>query len=264
MIRLSRISALVASMLLTIFCVAARTSLRTDSIRMEPLPVYDSSHPSRIIRFTPVVSVGGMSTINNYKTVIPGLTDIQTAPGTLMRAGMHVDFFIHRSLSISTGLEGSVNNSRVSIGIINSASGTASALYLNKHFYEAIVPVSVSFRLNMGWRLKSTFGIGAYMAKGIGGTVKASGYTSGINSIGQPVVDHLYYTKDYYSESMPVINSVRDFDFGPRISAGFLYRNRFSINLVFQTSVRNLSENHNVLDIRYRHINLAWEVGYSF
>lgn len=264
MIRLSRISALAALIALTALCAAARTSLRTDSIRMEPLPVYDSSHPARIIRFTPVVSVGGMSTLNNYKSVIPGLTDIQTAPGVLMRAGVHVDFFIHRSLVITTGLEGAVNNSRVSIGIINSSSSTVSSLYLNKHFYEVIVPVTVNARFNMGWRLKSTFGIGAYMAKGVGGTLKASGYTSGINSLGQPVVDHLYYTKDYYSETMPVINSVKDFDFGPRISAGFLYRNRYSINIVFQTSARNLALNHNVLDINFRHINLAWEVGYCF
>lgn len=264
MIRLSRISAFVASMLLTVFCTAARTSFRTDSIRMEPLPVYDASHPARIIRFTPVVSVGGMSTLNNYKSAIPGLTDIQTAPGLMMRAGLHVDFFIHRSLALTTGLEGSVNNSRVAIGIINSTSSTVSSIYLNKRFFEAIVPVMVSLRFNMGWRLKSTFGIGAYLAKGIGGTVKASGYTSGINAIGQPVVDHLYYSKDYYSESMPVINGVKDLDFGPRITAGFLYRNRISINLVFQTSARNLAVNHNVLDINYRHINLAWEVGYCF
>ncbi len=251
-------------MVLTIFCAAARSSLRTDSIRMEPLPVYDSSHPARIVRFTPVISLGSNSSINNYKSVIPGLTDIQTAPGFMMRAGVHVDFFIHRSLALTTGLEGSINNTRVAVGIVNSSS-SVSSIYLNEHYYEAIVPVMVSFRLNMGWKLKSMFGIGAYMAQGIDGTSKASGYTSGINALGQPVVEHLYYEKDYYTDDMPVISSVKSFDFGPRISAGFIYRNRMSLNLVFQTSIPNLvAVNHNVLDIHYRHINAALEFGYSF
>lgn len=234
----------------------------SDTVRTAPL--YDASHPIRIVRFTPVLSAGYSSSVNNYKSVIPGLTDMQTAPGILMRAGLHVDFFIHRSLSLSTGLEGSINNSRVAIGIIESTANTIGSAYISHHYYEAIVPVSVNFRLYLGWRIKGLLGIGAYLAKGVGGTTKVSGYTSGINSIGQPVIDHLYYSKDYFSEDMSVINSVKDFDFGPRISAGFLFRNCISWNFVFQTSARNLAVNHNVLDIKYRHINFAFELGYCF
>lgn len=264
MTHFSRIPAFLAALLLGILCTAAHNSPSSDTVRIEQPPLYDASHPARIVRFTPVVSLGNTSSINNYKSVLPGLTDMQTAPGILLRAGVHVDFFIHRSLSLSTGLEGSVNNSRVAVGIIEESTNTIASAYISNHYYEAIVPVSVNFRLNLGWRIKGMVGIGGYMAKGIGGTTKASGYTSGSNSLGQTIVDHLYYKKDYYSESMSVINSVRDFDFGPRISAGLLLRNRISWNLVFQTSARNLAVNHNVLDIRYRHISFAFELGYSF
>lgn len=264
MIRFSRFTALLAAMAVAVLAAGARTSLHNDSIRMEPMPVYDSSHPSRLVRFTPVVAIGGASTINNYRSVIPGLTDMQTSPGPVLRAGLHVDFMIHRSLAITTGLEASVNNADVAIGMVNDELNSVSSVYLNHRYFEAIVPIMVSVRFNMGWRLKSVFGAGIYLAQGIGGTTKASGYTSGINSIGQAVVDHLYYSKDYYSDSMPVINSVKDFDFGPRLSAGFLYRNRWSWNFVFQTGIPNLAHHNNALDIHYRHINLAMELGYTF
>lgn len=242
----------------------ARTSLRCDSLRMDPIPVYDASHPSRFVRFSPVIAVGGASALNNYRSAIPGLTDMQTAPGLMLRAGLHVDFMIHRSLAITTGLEGSVNNANMAIGILDNSSNTISSLFLDNRYFEVTVPVMVSVRFNMGWRLKSVFGAGIFLSQGVSGTTKASGYTSGINSIGQPMVDHLYYSKDYYDDHMPVINSVKDFDFGPRIITGVLYRDRWSYNIVFQTGVPNLARYHNVLDIRYRHISLAMELGYTF
>lgn len=264
MTRFSRISALLGALVLAMLSVSARTSLLNDTIMMQPLPVYDASHPQKIVRFTPVVSVGSSSALNNYRTVVPGLTDMQTSPGFMLHAGLHVNFFIHRSLALTTGLEGSINNSRIALGIIDGSSNSIGSAYISHHYYEAVVPVYVSFRLNLGWRIKGMFGVGAYLAKGIDGTTKTSGYTSGINSLGQPVIDHLYYKRDYYSENMSVVNSVKDFDFGPRISAGFIFRHRITWNLVFQTSARNLAINHNVLDINYRHISYALEVGYTF
>ncbi len=264
MTRIPHISAILATLLIGILSASARTSLLSDTIRMAPLPVYDASHPARIVRFTPVIAVGNSSSINNYRKSIPGLTDIQTAPGLMMRAGLHVDFFIHRSLVLSTGLEGAINNSYVAMGIIDQSTNTIGSAYINHHFYDATVPVLVNFRLNLGWRIKGTFGIGGYISQGLGGTTKASGYTSGINSIGQPVIDHLYYKKDYYSEDMSVVNNVKKFDYGPRISAGIMLRNHFISNIVFQTSAHNLATNHNVLGIKYRHYSLALEFGYSF
>ncbi len=259
-----RISAFLVALTLGVFASHARTCLLTDSMRMTPLPVYDASHPGRIMRFSPVVAVGNASSINNYRSAIPGLTDIQTAPDLMLRAGLHVDFFIHRSLVLTTGLEGSVSNSHVALGIINEPTNTIASAYITHHYYEAIVPVLVNFRLNLGWRIKGSFSIGAYLAEGLGGNTKASGYSSGINSLGQPVIDHLYYKKDYYSEDMSVVNNVKKFDYGPRICAGLILRNRFTSNLVFQTSARNLATNHNVLGIKYRHISFAIEFGYSF
>lgn len=265
MIRFIRTSVFIISLILSVMYAGAANHAATDSL-MPPddLPVYDSAHPARIVRFTPVFAVGGSSSVNNYKHVIPGLTDMQTAPGIMFRAGIHVNFFIHRSLAITTGLEGSVSNSRVAIGMIDNTTHSISSIFHSNHYYEAIVPVGVSFRLNMGWRIKSIIGVGAYLSKGLGGYSRTSGYTSGTNSLGQSVINHLYYKKDYYSDSMPLINSVKNFDFGPRLSAGFLYRDRISMKYVFQISTRNLSFHNTVLDIRYRHISSALEIGYIF
>lgn len=264
MTRLSRISAFIMVLILSVISAGAANHAATDSLMPRDIPVYDSSHPARIVRFTPVFAVGGSSSVNNYKKVIPGLTDMQTAPGIMFRAGIHVNFFIHRSLAITTGLEGSVSNSRVAIGMVDNSTNSISSIFHTNHYYEAIVPVGVSFRLNMGWRIKSIIGVGAYLAQGLGGHSSTSGYTSGINSIGQTVINHLYYKRDYFSDSMPLINSVKDFDFGPRLSAGFLYRNRISMKYVFQISTRNLSNHNSVLDIKYRHISSALEIGYTF
>lgn len=264
MTRIIRISVLIFSLFLSVIHAAAANNAASDSLMPRDLPIYDSAHPSRIVRFTPVFAVGGASSVNNYKHVIPGLTDMQTAPGILLRAGIHVNFFIHRSLAITTGMEGSVSNARVAIGMVDNTTNSISSIFHTNHFYEAIIPVGVSFRLNMGWRIKSIIGVGAYISKGLGGYSRTSGYTSGTNSLGQTVINHLYYKKDYYGDSMPLINSVKDFDFGPRLSAGFLYRDRISMKYVFQISTKNLSYHNTVLDIKYRHINSALEIGYIF
>lgn len=264
MTRFFRISSFFAAVVLCFLTAGAHTSWLPDTTATQLPPIYDTSRPLKVVRFTPVVSVGGASSINNYQSVIPGLTDMQTAPGLVLRAGVHVNFFIHRSLALVTGLEGSVNNSRVALGIINESSNTIGSIYITHNYWEATVPVYVNIYHNLGWRIKGTVGIGAYLAQGLGGTTKASGYTSGMNSLGQSVIDHLYYSKDYYSEEMSVVNSVKRFDFGPRISAGLLLRNRVSMNMVFQISAQNLAVNHNVLDIKYRHVSLAMEIGYYF
>lgn len=106
--------------------------------------------------------------------------------------------------------------------------------------------------------------IGGYMAYGLAGKARTSGYASGQNSLGQSVIYHLFYKRAYYDESNSVINSVKRQDFGPRLSAGVLYRGHYSFTWVFQMSARNLAVNHNVLDVKYRHLSLGFEVGYIF
>lgn len=228
------------------------------------VPLYDSSPAKKFMDIKLQFTVGGSSTVNNYKSVIPGLSDMQFSPAAMFRTGIDVAFNIKKSLAIGTGLEFGIHNSRFALSLVDANTSSINSVYSKNHYYDLNVPVYVSFRLNLGRRIQGLIDVGGYFAYGLGGKVKSSGYTSGQNSLGQPVINHLYYKKDYFDDNISVINSVKRFDYGPRLSAGILIRQHYSFNWVFQMSTPNLAINHNVLDVKYRHLTLGFEVGYVF
>lgn len=227
-------------------------------------PVYDTSAPSKFVEIKPHLAVGMSTAADNYSDVIPGLTDLQMSPGVLIRPGIDVMFSISNSVAVATGLNFGINNSRSSLSIINESASNISTAYIKNHFYEISAPVYVSLRFNLGRRIRFNFDIGAYITQGLGGKVHTSGYTFGENSLGQPTISHLFYKKDYYDDDMSVINSVKKFDYGPHVAAGVIYRRHYAFNWVFEVSAGNLAINHNVLDVKYRHVRLAFEMGYIF
>lgn len=227
-------------------------------------PLYDSSRPEKFLDLKAHFLVGGSSAVNNYKSAIPGLMDMQFSPGALFRPGFEVDFKIRNSLAIGTGFEFGIHNTRCALSVVDANTSSINSIYIKNHFYNINIPVFLSFRLNMGRRIKCVIDIGGYMAYGLTGKARTSGYASGQNSLGQQVIYHLFYKRDYYDEKNSVVNSVRRSDYGPRLSAGVLYRGHYSFNWVFQMSARNLAVNHNVLDVKYRHLSLGFEVGYIF
>lgn len=226
-------------------------------------PFYDAHHAQDLVEGNFHVGCGLSSIVNNYATVIDGITDFLQSPGCAMRAGLDVRFNIRNSFGIGTGLEGGINNSRFAMSIVNGNTGTISSAYISHHFYDINVPLYLSWRFNIGSRMQWNLDVGTYFSYGLGGTMKARGYNTGHNSIGQPVVNHVSYSNGYFDADRPYINGVKREDYGPRIATGLVYKNRFSFNVVYQVGLRNLSINPGAIDVKYRNMSLIFQIGYT-
>lgn len=231
-------------------------------IRQEP-PMFDASRPQHIVEVNPHIGIGLSSIIHNYGSAIPGLSDLQLSPGCKMSAGVDVRFALRTSFALGTGIDFTINNSNYAMSLVDENSGSISSIYMRNHFYELTVPVFISARLNIGRFVRWNIDGGIYISQGCGGSMKASGYTSGENSIGQPVVSHSSYRTDYFKDEESLINGVRSFDYGPHIATGLTFRRRFSLNMVLHVSARNLAINYGNMPISYRNISLVFQLGYN-
>ncbi len=227
-------------------------------------PLYDSSRPEKWIEFQPHVSVGLSTIVQNYGSQVPGMSDFMLSPGCRVSGGLDIRFCIRNSFGLATGMEFNINNFRYSMSIVDNSSGSISSMYTRNHYYTLTVPVYLSWRFNIGRRMMWNVDAGMYFSQGTGGHLKASGYTSGENALGQPVVTHANYETDYYNNRQALINGVKKFDFGPRIATGLVYRHRYTFNAIFQIGARNLAINQGVLDIHYRNLSLDFQIGYIF
>ncbi|MDE7375915.1 MAG: hypothetical protein K2N16_03600, partial [Muribaculaceae bacterium] len=148
------------------------------------------------------------------------------------------------------------------MGLIDNSSGSVTSIFMNKHFYDMQVPVFVSLRFSIDRRILWDISAGAYVSYGVGGTMKATGYTSGENSIGQPIVTYAEHEVDYFDSDRPLFCGVKRTDFGPRISTGLVYKRKWTFHAILQLSAANLAVNHGVLDLKYRNFSLAFQLGY--
>lgn len=259
----------IALMLLAAFAAflpAVPAAARADSTqraRSERL-FYDPSPDSRLVEVNPNVAVGISSLMLNFQSAIPGVSNFMLAPGVLMRAGVDVRFNLNRSLCLGTGLEFGINNVDYSMGLIDHSTGSVTSIFMNKHFYDAQVPVFVSMRFSIDRRILWDISAGAYVSYGLGGKMKASGYTSGENAIGQPVVTHAVHEIDYFDSDRPLFCGVKRVDWGPRIGSGLIYKRQWTFHAILELSASNLAINHGVLDLKYRNFSLAFQFGYIF
>lgn len=235
-------------------------AVRPDSART----FYDSSPADRLVEINPNISVGINSLMLNLPSAVPGVSNFMLSPGTLMRAGVNVRFNLNSSLGLGTGLEFAINNVDYSMGIIDTSTGSITSIFMENHFYDIQAPIYLSMRFSIDRRILWDVSLGAYVSRGMGGTMKASGYTSGENSIGQPIVTHAEHETGYFDDGRPLFNGVARTDFGPRISTGMVYKRQWTFNAILQLSARNLAINHGVLDLQYRNITLAFQLGYIF
>lgn len=236
-----------------------------DSIAaMEQPSFYDSGRPSDFIELDAHVAIGMMSLVQNFSGAVPDLSDFLLSPGTKIDMGLTVRFNLRNSLGLATGMQVGINNMRYALGLVGKGTGQISSIYVRNHFYDITVPIYVSWRFNMGRLMKWSVDGGLYASKGFGGSSRFSGYTSGVNSLGQPVVTHALYNQPYFDASTAFIARVKSFDWGPRLATGLVYRNKYTFNIIFQISAENLATKQTVLDLRYRHTSLAFELGYIF
>ena len=226
--------------------------------------LFDAAVPNKVVELNPHIGVGMSSLLQNYGTAVPGMSDFLLSPGCMVNFGMDVRFVIRNSIALGTGLVFNINNSRMAMNLLDNATGSISSIYLRNHFYDFTVPVYITCRLNIGRKMQWSLDGGIYMSHGTGGDVKVSGYTSGVNSLNQPVVTHASYKHDYFNSKQPLVNSVKRFDWGPRIATGLIYNHRYTLNAIFQVSSENLAQNRGVLDVSYRNISLQFQLGYLF
>ncbi len=209
--------------------------------------------------------VGMTSVMQNYSSGIPGVTDFMLSPGVQFRGGLGVRFNLSHMIGLGTGMEFGINNYRYSMSLqLSQPSGSMSTLYVTNHFYQITVPVYVSWRLDIGRRMKWNVDMGCYFALGAGGDQKARGYNTGENNLGQPVVLHAAYKAKYFEKERPLLNGVRNFDIGYHMATGLTYRQRYTLNAVLQLGARNLAINRGVLDLKYHNLSLMFQIGYIF
>lgn len=251
---------------LTAILPAAPQAARPDSSAhaRADRPFYDPSPDGRLIEVNPCVSVGMNSLLQNMPTAVPGVSNFMLSPGTLMRAGLNVRFNLNRSLGLGTGLECGINNVDFSMGIIDNSTGSVTSIFMENHFYDIQAPVYVSMRFSIDRRILWDISAGVYVSYGLGGKMKAVGYTSGENALGQPVISHAEHETGYFDSDRPLFNGVRRTDFGPRLSTGLVYKRLWTFNAILQISAPNLASNHGVLDLQYRNLSLAFQLGYIF
>lgn len=227
-------------------------------------PFYDSAPDSKLVEVNPNIAVGLNSLMLNIPDAVPGVSNFMLSPGTMMRAGVNVRFNLNRSLGLATGLEFGINNVDYSMGIIDNSTGSITSIFMESHFYDVQAPIYVSARLSIDQRILWDISAGFYVSHGLGGSMEATGYTSGENSIGQPIVTHAEHKTGYFDSDRPLFNAVARTDFGPRFSSGLVYKRKWTFDAIVQFSLRNLAVNQGVLDIKYRNLNVAFQLGYIF
>lgn len=226
--------------------------------------LYDLNAPTKLIEVNPFIGVGISSVLQNYSSVIPGLSDFLLSPGFALDGGVDVKININNAIGIGTGLNFGICNADFAMNLLENSTGSISSIFMRNHYYQLQVPVYVSVSLNLRRKLKWIIEGGGYYSHGLGGKMKASGYTSGMNSLGQPTVTHAYYEQDYFDNKSPIINGVKNTDFGIHIGTGFVYNVHYTLKAVLETGIPNLAINHGVLDVKYRNISLLWKFGYIF
>ncbi len=230
----------------------------------ETVRLYDGSRSDKFLELDLHAGVGLSTVIQNYSSEIPGLSDFLLSPGCLVRMGVDVRFVIRKSFGLGTGLEFGINNSHYAMSIVDNATESISSLYVGNHYYDLNVPVYLSWRLNLGRKMMWIIDGGVFFAQGFRGHTRVSGYASGQNTLGQPIISSASYETKYFKAATPLVNGVKHFDWGPRVATGFLYKDRYSLKAVFQLSASNLAINQGVLDIKYRHLSLCFLFGYTF
>lgn len=230
----------------------------------DDVPVYDSTHAAKFLEINIHAGIGLSSALQNYGSVIDNISDFFFSPGVLMRAGIDVRFNIRNSFGLGTGLDFGINNSRYAMSIVTDGGTSINSLYTTNHYYDVTVPLYISFRFNAGRSMTWSVDPGWYFGQGVGGHSTLSGYTSGENSLGQPLVTHTSYKHKYYDSDKPFVNSVKAFDHGPRLALSLMFKRRVTFAVVSQISAANLAARRASIPVKYRHATICFQFGYTF
>lgn len=244
--------------------VASASPGDTDSLRADMIPVVDKGSAGQLLEIKPYVAAGASTLLLNYDKVVPGVTNVLTSPGSIWRAGIDVKFCINNFIGLATGLAYEIAHNQYAMSMVDNTTGTINSVYVNNRFNQVYVPVYLSWRLRMSSRLAVNIDTGWYLAFGESGRMGVNGYSTGQNSLGQPVITPVRFETDYFKAERSLVNGIKDRDNGVHLALGLTFYRHFSINAVLNVSVRNLAINHDVLNAHYRNINFSGEFGYCF
>lgn len=240
-------------------------SLNVDSLDSEtPVCVIDKGPAGKVVEIRPYVAAGASTLMLNYEKVVPGATNVLTSPSVLWRTGVDVGFSLNKFLGLNTGLAFENAHNEYAMSIVDNATGSINSIFVNNRFSQLYVPVYLTWKLRMSHRLVLNIDTGWYLAFATGGRMAINGYSTGQNSLGQPVITPLRFETDYFNAKRALVNGIKDRDSGVRVAVGLTLFRHFSLKSVLNFSVRNLAINHDVIDARYRNLNLAAEFGYCF
>jgi len=247
--------------LAVICCLQATAQEKRDT---DSPPLYDAAHADKFIEINVHAGIGLSSAVQNYGSVISNISDFFFSPGVLMRTGIDVRFSIRNSFGLGTGIDFGINNSRYAMSIVSNGGSSINSLYVTNHYYDANIPVYISFRFNAGRSMTWSVDPGWYFGTGLGGHSTLSGYTSGENSLGQPLVTHASYKHKYYNSDKPFVNSIKSFDHGPRLALSLMFKRHVTFAVVGQISAFNLATRCSTLPVKYRHATVCFQFGYTF
>lgn len=228
-------------------------------------PFFDSSRPEG---YAPVVGIHagpGVSTITqNYYSQIENCSDFFFTPGVTTVFGASVELPVRNFLSIGTGADFSISHYNWSMTVVEGSMSTVNTLY-NRNTYRTLeIPLYLKFAFNISDKVQWTNQIGFYISQGISGKSKYRAYVSSTDPLGQSQVTVSNYERDYYKSADPVVNGNSRTDIGANIGTGLMFRQHWTLDIVFRAGFLNMARNNGVLDIREHNLAATFRFGYKF
>lgn len=250
----------------TLLAAALIAATLVPTYAQEPakVPFMDTSRPTKIVEAGVNVGVGASSMIQNYRTVIPGLSDFTFTPGVMVSFGADVKLPIRNYLAVGTALNFNINNYFWTMTILDPQAGTLNNLSSRHHFYDLDIPIYLDLRFNISRNVRWENEIGWYLSVGLGGKTRTRSYSSSTNSLGQSQVTETYYKRDYYNDKGAIVNGISSTDWGLHLATGLTVSRHLSIKAVMHAGARDVSRNFGVLNIHNHTLNASFKVGYIF
>lgn len=232
-------------------------------VRAGDKPFFNTSRSDEFLEVELHAMVGATSVRHNYDDCIPALSEMHVTPGCGLGAGASVRFVIRDFLALGTQLDFRIYNNRYDMTLVT-PSERMSTLCLSNHYYDANVPVFVSFRFNVADNVRWDADGGAFFALGFGGYQKSDIYNVYNNSLGQVVTAHVNEEHDYFEDDFPVIHNVANFDIGLHLASSLVFNRHYTVGMVLQLGLRDLARETAVFAPSLRNRSCLFKLGYIF
>lgn len=228
------------------------------------VPFIDTRRPDNFVELDIHAGVGAYSMLQNYGSAVPDCADFTLTPGALTQIGAGAVLPIRGFFAVGTGIDFNINNFYYSMTVLHPAAGTLNTLYTRNHFYSFDVPLFLSFRFNLGTKVRWDNELGSYLTFGVGGHTKTTAYTSSTNELGQSQVSEVHYDRDYYNDDDAIINGVAKLDWGLHLGTGIVVNRNFMLKCVMHLGAHDLAKNFGVLSVHNHTLNLTFKAGWVF